>query len=161
MFCVEGKIHYNKSQNQMIYIYNYRNEFIVTDSNLNLTYRGHTIDSFRHAQIKIAKTKDNESMMSRPPMQTNGRSCISEKYLFVQSNLLANNESIESFTNNTVIDIYELENGRYIKSFYIPGYENTKSEDFQVIGNQLLAIHDRHLITYDLPTDLTKKNKAY
>jgi hypothetical protein len=151
LFCLDGQLLYNKHLDQLVYLHYYRNEFIVADSNLNLRYRGHTIDTFSRARIKIAKIGDgSESMLSAPPMQINKVSCVSEKYLLVQSNLLANNENLENFMSGSVIDIYDLTNGEYSGSFYIPHYKGERLSDFELMNNQLTVIFGRYLVSYEL-----------
>jgi hypothetical protein len=155
LFCVDGQLHYNKEMNQLVYLHYYRNEFIVADTNLNLRYRGHTVDTFSRARIKVAHIgSENQSMLAAPPMQINGRSCVSGKYLFVQSNLLAQNEDMEKFLKGTVIDVYDLTGGTYLQSFYLNNYQNKKLSSFKVFNNQLIAILDDYLVLYDLGPNL-------
>ena len=151
LFCVDGKLHYNKRLNRLVYLHFYRNEFIVADTNLLLQYRGHTIDTFRHAMIKVSKLKNgSQSMMSAPPAQTNGLSCVSGNYLFVQSAVLARNEDPEDMVTNSIIDVYDLVSGGYIDSFLIPKYQNQPMRSFEVLGNKVFALCGHHLILYEL-----------
>lgn len=155
VFCVDGKSHYNKSLNIFIYLYYYRNEFILADSNLNLINRMHTIDTFSHVMVKVAQieTKNknvNESMLSSPPTRTNGRSCTYGQYLFIQSPLLAKNESTQDFIEGSIIDVYNLKTGGYVSSFYLPNYKNQQPTDFQVMENHLVAIYSQFLVLYEI-----------
>jgi hypothetical protein len=52
VFCTDGMLRYNETLHRLIYTYFYRNEYVVYDTNLNLDYRGHTIDTISRAQIK-------------------------------------------------------------------------------------------------------------
>lgn len=149
LFCVDGKLHYNKQTNQLVYVYHYRNQFIVADTNLNLLYRGQTIDTFSVARIQVAKIgNDENSMLSAPPAHINAKSSVSEKYLFIHSNLMANNEDTNRFTNSSVIDVYDLSDGQYCYSFYISNYQGKRLVDFRVFGSYLAAIFDHYLILY-------------
>jgi hypothetical protein len=156
LFCVDGQLHYSKELKQLVYLHFYRNEIVLADTNLNLIYRGHTIDTFRRARIKVAEVnKDqNQSMLSSPPMLINGKSCVSGKYLFVQSNLLSINEEIEKFLGSSVIDVYDLAARKYLRSFYIDSYKSNKPTSFRVFGNQLAAIFDHYLVLYELSPEL-------
>lgn len=149
LFCVDGKLHFDKVSSKTIYLYSYRNQFVVADTSLNLSYVGHTIDTFSHVRIKVAQIGSNDNMLSAPPVQTNLLSTVSGNHLYVQSNILAKNEDKEKFMNNEVIDVYELTTGQYQYSFYVPRYGGKRMLHFRVIGSQLLAINDRYLIQYD------------
>jgi hypothetical protein len=149
MFCVEGDLHYNKQLNRLVYLYFYRNEYIVMDTSLNLLSRYHTIDTFSHAQIKIAKIESqNYSTHAAPALRINGNSCVYGNYLFVNSNLLANNEDEKEFRGSTVIDVYNIKNGTYSHSFYIKDYRGMKVMGFQVLENHLATLVDRYLVIY-------------
>jgi hypothetical protein len=82
MFCTDGTLHFDKSKNQLVYLYYYRNQYIVADTNMNLTYRGQTIDTFRTARIQVSQIgNENEMMLSAPPVQTNGTSYVADGML--------------------------------------------------------------------------------
>jgi hypothetical protein len=151
LFCLDGQMHYNKELKRLVYTHFYRNEFVVADSNMNLVYRAHAIDTFSHARIKVSTVgSENESMLAAPPMQLSVASCVSGKYLFIQSNLLANNEDVGDFIGGAIIDMYDLTNGTYHQSFYINSYKNFRPSDFIVFDNNLAVIYDRYLVLYKI-----------
>ena len=134
VFCTDGMMHTQKEFNRLVYLYYYRNEFIVMDTNLNVEYRSHTIDSTTHVAIKVATIEsENSKVLSSPPLFVNTKSCTSGNWLFVNSNLIAKNENRETFKKASVIDVYNLASGRYAFSFYIYNYWRTKPMvDFNV-----------------------------
>jgi hypothetical protein len=151
IFCLDGRLLYNSNTGRLAYVHHYRNEFILADSNLNLLYRGHTIDTFSRARVKVANIGETgQSMMAAPPPQVNGMSCISEKYLLVQSRVMANNEIMQEFLSTTVVDVYDLETGQYLKSFYIQSYKSERPLSFSLIKNHLAVIFDHYLVMYDI-----------
>lgn len=151
LFCLDGQLGYSKELNKLVYTHFYRNEFIVADTNLNLVYRGHTIDTFSHARVNVTHIESrNQEMLISPPSQINKRSVISGKYIFIESNLLAKNEDVKNFRNGSVIDVYRLADGNYLHSFYINKYKDIPLSHFSVNNNQLVALFGRHLVVYDL-----------
>jgi hypothetical protein len=93
IFCTDGILHYNKKAKSFAYVYYYRNQFILMDTSLNLLYRGKTIDTISHAQIKVAKIKSENSMnMAAPPLVVNKQSAVSGNWLFINSNVKAKHE---------------------------------------------------------------------
>jgi len=51
-FDTDGMMHYDSKLQKLVYIYYYRNQFLVADKNGNLKYRGNTIDTTSKAQLK-------------------------------------------------------------------------------------------------------------
>lgn len=150
LFCVEGQLHFNKALNQIVYLYNYRNEFIVADTNLVLNYRGHTIDTLSKVKIRVAQVETNRKMLASPPMRVNGKSVVYQNNLYVQSSILADNEDREKFSTASVIDTYDLATGHYKYSFYIPNHYNEKASDFRFIDKHLAVIYGQYLVIYRL-----------
>ena len=151
LFCMDGMLHYNRETNQLVYLYYYRNQFICMDSSLNVLYRGKTIDTISHAQIKVAALRSESSItLAAPPLTVNNRSCVSGNHLFVHSNLLASNERRETFEQASVIDVYDLRDGAYRFSFYLFNPEKQKLHDITVTGDRLIAMFGKHLYTYKL-----------
>jgi hypothetical protein len=149
LFCVDGKLLFNARLNRLVYLYYYRNQFIVADTNLTLSYRGHTIDTFSHVRIKVAKVGDGgESTLASPPMVINGVSCTDGDFLYVQSALLAKNEDEQKFRSSSTVDAYRLMDGQYVGSFHVPAYAGKKMSGFQVIGDRLFGIFDKYLISF-------------
>src|SRR5690606_14246049 len=54
LFSVNGMLHYNKELNRVVYLYSYRNQFMVLDTAMRLLYRANTLDTIAHAHIKVA-----------------------------------------------------------------------------------------------------------
>lgn len=156
IFCTDGLLHYSKELKRLVYLYHYRNEYIVYDTNLNLDYRGHTIDTFSRAQVKVASIASDKAMvLASKPKVINMESCVSGHYLFINSNLLARNDLKDIFPKVSIVDVYDLRNNKYKLSFYV---QNHYSKDgprkmgfFQVVKNKkLVAIHNRYLVIHDL-----------
>lgn len=153
MFCLDGKLHYSKQLGRLAYIHFYKDEIIIADSNFNLLQRAHTIDGFKKARISstyIERTKQN--MLTRPPMQVNALSYLYRDKIYIQSNVQGSNDDVEEFTSGHVIDIYNLYNGRYSKSFYLPKYKNIPASSFLIGGGFIAVIYGQYLVVYNLAT---------
>jgi len=151
IFCEEGKLHYDKSTNKLVYLYTYRNEYIVMDTSFRVLARHHTIDTFTRAAINVAKVETkNYSTLASPPVRINIESCLWQKYLFVQSSLLSKNEDDIKFRTVSVIDVYDVAEGTYMYSFYIDRHKGYIPKTFIVTEGHLAAIFDKYLVLFRL-----------
>lgn len=151
VFSVDGELLFSKELKRVIYIYSYRSQYIVADTSLNLFFRGRTIDTFNTANVSVLEIpSQNKSVLASLPTIVNGHACVSFKYLFVQSNLLSASESEERFERSSVVDIYDLSQGRYVESFYIPDFKNLKMTDFRVVGKRVIIMFSRYLVVYEM-----------
>jgi hypothetical protein len=151
IFCVDGRLDYDKSVNRIVYTYYYRNQFIVMDSSLNLLYRGKTIDTTSRVKIQVATISSSKTRtLSAPPMIVNGQSFTANGFLFVNSRLLASNERNDAHDGAWVIDVYSLKDGAYVLSFYLYAFENKKPREFAVVGDKLIALTDHYVLVYNL-----------
>lgn len=151
IFSTDGMLLKVPAAKKFVYVYYYRNQFLSFDEDLNLIYRKNTIDTNSIAKIKVERLETEKSVtMSAPPLIVNKLSCVSEKYLFVNSPLVANNESRKILDKASIIDVYELATGKYRLSFYLPDFGQKKVKDFRVFGNKLFAIYDHFVYSYNL-----------
>ena len=159
IFCVDGELNYSKALDRLVYTYRYRNEYIVYDTDLNLNYRGHTIDTFSRAQIKVAEISSNNSMsLGTRPNTFNALSRVSGNYLYIYSALLAKNDCLDVLEQSSIIDVYDLRNDTYKLSFRIPNFKEKKVSRFMVFDNKILiATHGRYLVTYNLNSSYLKE----
>ncbi|SFW76168.1 hypothetical protein SAMN02927921_04080 [Sinomicrobium oceani] len=153
IFCTDGELHYNRKNNHLIYVYHYRNQFIGMDTDMNILYKGKTIDTVSHAKIKVTKIRAEGSdrfILAAPPLIVNKKSYADGNHLFIHSNFIAKNEEITDSRHKSVIDVYSLKNQRYIYSFYIPGYDGKQIRDFAVYDNALIALYDNDIIAFGI-----------
>lgn len=158
IFCTDGMLHYNKKRKEIIYLYHYRNQYMVMDSTLRLVSIGKTIDTNSIAKIQIATMNTTSTQkMSAPPYLINKHSATEGNLLFVNSGLMAKNEDRESFNTSSVIDVYNLEKSTYEFSFYLARFKGYAVTDFIVDHNHLYALHNRYLVIYSLEHTLFSK----
>lgn len=152
VFCTNGMMHFNKALNRFIYIYYYRNQFMVADTCMNLLYRTTTIDTISRVKIKVATIESGHSKtLSSPPYFVNRLSATSGEWIFVNSNLLAKNEYINAFDTSDVIDMYNLRTGKYAFSFYLYHVQGKKKmSEFRVFDNMMIVRWDNVLAIYTL-----------
>ncbi|WP_316818407.1 hypothetical protein [Pedobacter nyackensis] len=149
-FSTDGML-VKSSNNSFFYVYYYRNQFLHLDKDMNLLYKGKTIDTVSHAQIKLGKIENGHaSTLASPPLYVNKHCAANENYLFIQSALKADNEIEEGWKNSSVVDVYAVKDGKYQFSFYMLNIKDQKLKDFKVYGSTLIALYENFIYTYKL-----------
>lgn len=157
VFDVDGNITYDKSQNNLIYTYLYRNEYLIMDDRLKLKNTFNTIDTTRIAQIKITKLADGRHKMNAPPLKVNRQSVAFGGVLFNQSDLMGKLESREAWKAAKVIDMYRTDRQEYIGSFYIYNKKEMKMHDFLITEKYMYVLRGNEVVRYRI-RDIIKKN---
>lgn len=148
----DGNIHYDTKTSRLIYTFHYSNQFVCMDTNMNLQYRGNTIDTFHVAQITAGKIEEKGILTNlTPPKLVNGPSCVADGYLFVNSKVKADNDIANNFKDGATIDVYEIKTGKYVNSFYIEGYKGEKVTKFDVIKDRIVMVYKSMIVAYRLP----------
>ncbi|MEZ7497851.1 hypothetical protein QO200_03775 [Flavobacterium sp. Arc3] len=156
IFDVDGMLHYDKDLQKLLYIYLYRNQFIVADKALNLNYRGKTVDTISKAQIKVANVASRqERKLATPPLVVNKTSAVCKNLLFVNSALLGKYEPTEMWKEASIIDIYNLNTNTYQGSFYIYNIKKEKLKNFFVLDDNFYGFVGHYLVHYKLSNRLT------
>lgn len=152
LFCTDGMLTYDKETQRFIYVYFYRNEFISTDTSLDLQFRQNTIDTISRARINVANlAAEDEIILSSPPFVVNRRSAVLGNRLFINSSIASDFETSDTMKHNSVIDVYDLGNeGEYLYSFYLPHFLGYEMKQFAIRGNRLYSLHERFLVQYQL-----------
>lgn len=150
-FDTDGLLLYNEQIQKVIYVYFYRNEFVVANNDFSLDFLGKTIDTISRAQLDVRTiASKNERKMGKNPIFVNLRASTYGEYLFIQSDRLGKFESDEVIKSASIIDVYNLSNQTYAFSFYLYHQGLKKLNEFKVDGLKLYALVDKYLIIYKL-----------
>lgn len=146
VFSIDGSLLYDKTAYKVLYVYFYRNQFISMDSNLSINCTGNTIDTISQAQIQISDIYSTHSQtLVGVPTVVNNKCAADNNILYIESTRRADNQTRQ--THQSVIDCYNVENGEYLFSFYLP-VSHEKLKSFKVYKDRLVVIADRKLMVY-------------
>lgn len=115
----DGMLNYDRQCKRFVYVDFYSNQVTCFNENFRLLYRSRTIDT-TNTSSAIPVKKGNSITNSVPPIMVNYYSDLNNCRLYVQSELVADNEDHHIFSDSSVIDVYNAGNGNYIGSFRIP-----------------------------------------
>lgn len=151
IFCKDGDLLFDKKTGKVIYVYYYRNQFIVADSNLDLLYKGKTIDTVSIAQIKIGNIdKEGKQALASPPTFINKKSCVFNGRLFIYSTIRAKGQYNKLYDHSSNVDVYELTHGNYLFSFYIPDVQEKKLTEFAVSDSTFIGLYGNFVRVFRL-----------
>ncbi len=151
IFDVDGTLQYNRQQQQLVYTYRYRNQYIVANDNLQTQLLGKTIDTISQTQIQVGTiVSKNQKKMSTPALMVNKSSSTSGNYLFVNSQILGKTESLILWEKSSVIDVYDIVNNRYEFSFYVENIGKNKLKTFYVMNDKFIGLIGNHMVIYQL-----------
>ena len=151
VFDTDGSLQYSAALQKLVYVYYYRNQFIVADPQLRLSYRGNTIDTNSVAKLKIAYLPEQGiKQFSAPPFTVNASSSVFNNLLFVHSNLEGKFESQKMWEQASVIDVYDIVENSYQFSFYVYHHNRQKTRSFVVTDSHLFALIDDQIVAYSL-----------
>jgi hypothetical protein len=158
IFDTDGLLTYDKATKKAVYLYYYRNQYIVADSELNLNSRGKTIDTTSKAQIKVVFNKDrNEWKMAAPPLIVNKNGYLYKGLLFVNAALIGKFEDAKMWNQTSMIDVYDTTNNTYIQSFYIYNIQGKKLARYIVVGDNFYGLVGTHIVCYKLNKIITNR----
>lgn len=158
IFDTDGHLTYSKELAKIIYVYAYKNQFIVADRLGKLDYRGKTIDTINTPQIKIAQLNNGtQKTMAIPPLLVNGFAVAYKHLLFVNSRLRGQFEPEKVSKRVSTFDVYDLKRNIYLMSFYLPGIKHHKFHSFYVTPHHIFIIINNQLFVYQIKNYLKKE----
>lgn len=155
IICTDGILLFDKHSSQIVYTYFSRNQFICTDSTLQLNFRAHTIDTTFYAKIKVAPLWGTQGYaMASPPHIVNRRASVSHNTLYINSTLVADNEDEILFKQVDVLDLYDLKDGHYLHSLYLDRLGGKKLRHFIVDQDRVYTLSENILRVYLFDEDV-------
>ncbi len=155
VFDTDGQLLWNNTLQHLIYVYYYRNKFLVMDANLDLIYKGKTIDTVNQVQLEIASLKGSSTKKLNPNTITINKNAATDKnLLFIQSDRLGRYEPNKILAEAEIIDVYDIDKNSYLFSFYLYRPSKLHMRAFMVRDFKLYAFMGSHLISYKLDTKL-------
>lgn len=157
LFDTDGKLHYDDVTDRLLYCYKYRNGYISFGRDLKNIKRQTTIDTVSKAQISIAHVKSrNELKFDKPPLIVNRTSFFYKGLLFVSSALPGRFEHLDPWEDASVIDVYDVDSGAYLLSFYAYDIHGKKARQIFIYGNSFYSLNGNILLRYQLTNEITK-----
>jgi hypothetical protein len=150
-FDTDGMMHYDRTTQKWVYLYYYRNQYVVADDDLQLVSRGNTLDTTTKAKIKVVHHKaTGQKKIVSDAATVNKVSALFGDLLFVNSQLIGKNEPKEMWKQASIIDVYDTRRKTYLSSFYIHDVGKMKLKELKIHDHKLYAIIGHHLHVYDL-----------
>ena len=158
-FSSDGIISYDPIHSKIFYTQFYNNNFFCLDTNLSTVYTANTIDTTSYNNSlqleKINVAGGTPSLMpSAARKLANKYSFLNDKYIFIESALKADNDNLNTYQNNSTIDLYELSNGKYVKSILIPHSKNKKALSYSIDGKRMIVLYKNAIAIYRIPSIL-------
>lgn len=159
-FDTDGKLLFNERHKKIVYVYLYRNEYIISDPSLQSKTIGKTIDTTSRANIDVAYIgKEGTKKIASPMRVVNKMAATNEDYLYVNSKLIGQFEERSMWDVASVVDVYNILNQTYMFSFYLYDKDGRKVSDFAVSDGKVYTLAGRSLTAYNLDPVPFEKNK--
>ncbi|WP_428231835.1 DoxX family protein [Flavobacterium sp.] len=148
IFDTDGMLLYNDDHHEIVYIYYYRNEFIISDKTGKYK-RANTIDTISHAKIKVSDLKDHtERRLSAPPFFVNALSATKQNLLFIHSKVPGRYEDEKIWKTASIVDVYDIDKGIYLMSFPLFTENSQKIKDIRATNTHLYILSGNNLDVY-------------
>lgn len=143
----DGVLKSDQQNNLYAYCYYYSNRFFIFDSSLSKVKTFRTIDSYDRFQVKGTDVDNNAYTNVSPAVFVNCCIAIGNDKVYINSEVRAKNESLSKLRDSTVIDVYNIKDGEYLHSFYIPRINNERMADLNIVGDKLIAAYSNMIVT--------------
>lgn len=157
LFDTDGTLLYSAESDKIVYLYAYRNGYLVTDGKMNLLSRGNTIDTLQSLNVDVKEIPGRgEKTFAKKPLTANRTAALYRNLLFVNSGMPGKFEDTRMWKRASVIDVYDINRQRYLSSFYLNDIDGKRMRQFYVDKNFLYALTGRHLVKYRINEIITK-----
>ncbi len=156
IFDTDGQLLYDDASRELVYIYYYRNQFLIMDQELNLLQELNTIDTTSRAKVQVRMLSDGRYKMDAPPLLVNKTSTVHRQVLFNLSMLMGKYESREQWKKASVVDMYRTGGREYLGSFYVYHRGENKLSGLLATDNHLFILSGNELVRYSFAQAVTR-----
>jgi len=158
----DGQLHFDTGTGKSYYIYYYKNSILSFDTSLHAGATFSSIDTTRSFKIRSAIVNKGATAAYTnitPANLINKINSVQNGLLFNMSTLKADNETDNFFSGNSILDVIDLKDGRYLGSICFPTFKGSKLSGFVVSDNRLIALYSHSLVIYDLHLHLQRQDQ--
>lgn len=163
LFDVDGQLIWNDQLQRLVYLYYYRNQYLIINKDLVLEHLGKTVDTVQFAKIQVrdVNSKGQKKLIGKPVL-INRLGATINSILFINSDRLGKYEMKKIRDKVCIIDTYDLNNNRYLFSFYLFHHDGKGISSMATSDDQFAVIMDDQLYLYRLkPKYFGKYLKIY
>lgn len=142
----DGQLNYDAFTGKVVYVYHYKNQFVVTDYNLKSKNVYKTIDTVKTPHLGLSVLSDGSRKLNNPLIVNEG-SFAYKGVLFVRSDRKGKLEK-EKGKRAIIIDLYSTQEQKYLGSINIPNRSEEQRIQFAVNKDQLYVIIENEIIRY-------------
>tara|TARA_R110002050_G_scaffold171077_3_gene303002 strand:- start:212 stop:1306 length:1095 start_codon:yes stop_codon:yes gene_type:complete len=151
VFDVDGLMVSSSKSNSQGYVYYYRNEFMLMDSDLNLIKRQRSIDTIKIAQLQVANIENsNVTKFNAPPTIVNKLAIMHEDLILIKSDRLGKYEDEIMLNEASIVDVYNWQNESYEFSFYFYDIGKEKMREFSMNDTFMIGLIDDKVSVYEI-----------
>jgi uncharacterized membrane protein YphA (DoxX/SURF4 family) len=147
----DGQLLFNNQLHKMIYVYYYKNQFLVGTSKLTDIQIYNTIDTIKEPQIDVKELQSSkQKQLGGKSVRVNGLVATYGNYLFINSDRLGRYETDDILKNASIIDVYNIREQTYDFSFYLYHDPTEKLLSFWLMKRQLYALMGNRLYQFKI-----------
>ena len=156
IFDTDGQLLQDDESGELVYIYAYRNRFLMMDRELNLLRKLHTIDTITRAKVQVHSLSDGRHKMDAPPLLVNKTSVVHGQVLFNASMLMGKFESREQWRQAVVVDMYQTGLQEYLGSFYVYHRGKNRMARMFATDKHLFVLSGSEIVRYRFAQAVTR-----
>jgi len=139
-FDTDGMLLWDSEKEYAVYVYYYRNQYEVTNGELQYLYSGKTIDTIGRAQMDVAYYQKEDAYKLGKAIVVNRSAGVWGDYLYINSDRLGKFESEEVLSSASIIDCYNVATKEYLHSFYFYHQAGQKLREFIVVRDSIIGL---------------------
>lgn len=142
----DGDLNYDRYTGKIVYVYYYKNKFMVTDKSLASKKLYKTIDTVTTPKLGLSHLSNGNKKLNNP-LIINKRSFVYKDLLFIESDRRGKLEK-DRGRKSIILDLYSTSEQKYLGSISVPNRNEGQRIQFTVHDNHLYLIIENELIRY-------------
>lgn len=151
LFDTDGQLLFDVDTEKVLYVYFYRNNYLLADYNLENAVYNRTIDTIKQVDLEFGYLEGGRQMkLAKPYKKVNQTAAAGNGYEMIKSKNLGRFDVAEMLEQASLIDVYDTEKSSYEFSFYFyhEGKEEVKS--YYLYKDKIIGLTENHLVVCEM-----------
>lgn len=144
----DGLLISDSDKKNLIYLYYYKNEFVVLSSITDQHSKFKLISFNKGQKTQMVKLPDGSHKIKNVMQQSVKSATVAGNHLFVNSNAKATHDGIMQWNKASIIDLYKINQQYYAGSFLVPDSVGEKVKEMLIDGEFIYILIGNEIVRY-------------
>lgn len=151
LFDTDGQLLFDADTDKVLYVYFYRNNYLLADYNLEHAVYNKTIDTIKQVNLEFGYLEGGRQMkLAKTYKKVNQTAAAGNGYVMIKSKNLGRFDVAEMLEQASLIDVYDTAKNSYEFSFYFYNENREEVRNFYLYKDKIIGLTENRVVVCEM-----------